>query len=116
MLHVASKYKEACETRVRERERFTAEYQRQFGRRSRIQYPEKFRRLPIFVEWLRMEVGNEAHGPNKPAIDIIEVSKLLEIAATGYRAMYDHGMHLRIRTTEEEKVSCNSAIASSVWQ
>jgi hypothetical protein len=44
------------------------------------------------------------------------VSKLPEIRATGYRAMYTNGMHLRIRSAKEEKVTCDSTVASTIWK
>jgi hypothetical protein len=63
-----------------------------------------------------VEVGEVAEGPNEPDTDVMEASKLPEIVATAYHAMYTYGMHLRIKTTEEEKLCCHSAIAASVWR
>jgi hypothetical protein len=47
--------------------------------------------------------------------DVIQSSKLPEVNATAYRHMYAHGMHFRMRDAEEEKVTCESAVASVVW-
>jgi hypothetical protein len=63
-----------------------------------------------------VEVGEIAGGPNEQDTDVMEASKFPEIVATAYRAMYAHGMHLRIKTTEEEKLCCDSALAASVWR
>jgi hypothetical protein len=61
-------------------------------------------------------VSVAAKSANKPSADVIKASYLPEMRATGYRHMYPHGMHFRIQDAEEEKVTCDSAIASSVWK
>jgi hypothetical protein len=53
---------------------------------------------------------------DKPAADVVQASKLPELDATSYRAMYTNGMHFRIKDAEEEKFTCDSAIASAVWR
>jgi hypothetical protein len=53
---------------------------------------------------------------DKPIEDVYEASRLLERVATGYRAMYVHGMHLRIRDAEEDKLTCKSRVAAAVWE
>jgi hypothetical protein len=63
-----------------------------------------------------VEVGEVVGGPNELDTDVMEASKLPEIVAIAYRAMYAHGMHLRIKTSEEEKLCCDSAIVASVWR
>jgi hypothetical protein len=50
----------------------------------------------------------------KPTQEELEESTLPEKVATSYRAMYAHGMHLRIRSAEEEKVTCDSGVAAAV--
>lgn len=59
-----------------------------------------------------MEIENATHGPNEPSVDVIEAYKLPEIEGTSYRAMYAHGMHLRVQSVEEEKVTCDSGVAA----
>jgi len=46
----------------------------------------------------------------------MEASKLPEKVATAYRAMYAHGMHLRVQSAEEDKITCDSGIAASVFR
>jgi hypothetical protein len=50
----------------------------------------------------------------KPTRDVYEASRLPEKMATGYRAMYARGMHLRIR--ELDKVTFDSGVAAAVWE
>jgi hypothetical protein len=57
---------------------------------------------------------NSPIGCMKLSQDVLQASKLPEIRATRYRAMYANGMHLRIRSAKEEKVTCDSAVASAV--
>jgi hypothetical protein len=108
------KYEIYCDDIVGERARFIVEYRRRFGRCAEIQYPQKFRALPAFAEWLRLEVARATDGDDKPSRDVIERSRLPEIVATAYHVMHAHGMHLRIYTAEEDKVTCGSAVASAV--
>ena len=46
--------------------------------------------------------------------DVFQGSRLPKKMATGYRVMYTHGMHLRIREVEQDKVTCNSGIATAI--
>jgi hypothetical protein len=96
------------------KEQFTTAYRREFGPRYRIRYPEELRSTPVFSDWLHEAVDAAWNSSTRPSQDVLEASKLSEIRATGYRAMYVNGMHLRIRTAEEEKVTCDSAIAAAV--
>jgi len=61
-----------------------------------------------------VEVQKASEGSNKPSIDVIEACKLLEKAATFYKAMYTHGMHLQVQSAEREKVTYDSGIAASM--
>jgi hypothetical protein len=45
---------------------------------------------------------------------VYEASRLPEEVATGYRAMYAHGIHLRIRETKRDKVTSDSGVAAAV--
>jgi hypothetical protein len=65
---------------------------------------------------LKEAVAATSNSGNRPSKDVIQASKLPEIRTTRYRAMYTNGMHLRILTTEEEKVTCDSAIATAMWK
>jgi hypothetical protein len=55
-------------------------------------------------------------GPNLPTLDVIEASKLPYTVATRYRAMYVHGMHLRMRPAKLSKTTCDSRVACAVWR
>jgi hypothetical protein len=46
--------------------------------------------------------------------DQVEASKLPERLATGYRAMFARGMNFRMHSAKEEKVTCDSGIASAL--
>ena len=61
-----------------------------------------------------MEVQQAIGGPNEPPLDVIEALKLPERGATSYRAMYTHGMHFRVQSAENDKVTCDSGVAASV--
>lgn len=52
---------------------------------------------------------------DKPTKDEFEESRLLEKVATAYRAMYAHGMHLQIKSVEEEKVTIDSRVVATMW-
>jgi hypothetical protein len=107
-------YEYACAGHLEGRWNFSAQYHEQHGPRSRPQYPPHLRWLLEFPEWLQVQVAEAARGPNSPALDVIEAAKLPEIVATGYRAMYVHGMHLRMRYVELSKTTCNSGVACAV--
>jgi hypothetical protein len=81
-----------------------------------IRYPEELRCVPVFCDWLQRAVATACDSSSKPSEDVIQASKLPESRATAYRAMYANGMHLMIRTAEEDKVTCDSAIAAVVWK
>jgi hypothetical protein len=61
-------------------------------------------------------VARAAEGKDMPAKDVIEASRLPEKIATSYCTMYAHGMYLRIFIAKEEKVTCDSAVASVVFK
>jgi hypothetical protein len=61
-------------------------------------------------------VAAASQSSTKPSDNVVEASKLPELQATGYHAMCANGMHLRIRTAEDEKITCDSAMASAVWK
>ena len=109
------KYAAAFNTQERERAAFTEAYIRRYGRRK---YPLELNRLPEFAEWLKEEVGKAYNSrfDDKPTEDVYESSRLPEMMATGYRAMYAHGMHLRIREAEAKKITCDSGVAAAVWE
>ena len=71
-------------------------------------------RLPEFAEWLQEEVGKAMQTDDKLTNDVFQGSRLPKKMATGYRVMYTHGMHLRIREVEQDKVTCNSGIATAI--
>jgi hypothetical protein len=52
----------------------------------------------------------------KKRSDVYEASWLPEKVAIGYRAMYAHGIHLRICEAEKEKVTFDSRVAAAVWR
>jgi hypothetical protein len=55
------------------------------------------------------------HSQSPPSQDIFEASRFPESMATSYHAIYAHGMHFRVRDAEDDKVTCDSGVASSVW-
>ena len=61
-----------------------------------------------------MDIGEVAGGPNELDTDVMEASKFPKIVAIAYHAMYAHGMHLQIKTTEEDKLCCDRVIAALV--
>jgi hypothetical protein len=70
--------------------------------------------MPAFVDWLRNEVSAAVESPFKPSADVVHASRLPKMRATGYRHMYVHRMHFRIKDAEEEKVACDSVVVASV--
>ena len=108
------KYADALDARIGERATFRQAYVQRYGRRARMQYPSGLSRLPDFAEWLQEEVGKAMQTDDKPTEDVFQASKLPERMATGYRTMYAHGMHLRIREAEQDKVTCDSGITATV--
>jgi hypothetical protein len=110
------KYAAVCEEFRTRRAEFTSEYCREFGLRGTIRYPHELEAVPQFADWLHEAVAAASQSSTKPSDDVVDASKLPELRATGYRAMYANGMHLRIRTAEEEKITCDSAVASAVWK
>jgi hypothetical protein len=93
---------------------FKRAYQECYGKQSEIHYPHPLRNVPKFVEWLHLEVGTAANTIEKPTAEELEESRLPEKVATSYRAIYVHGMHLRVRSAKAKKVTCDSGVASTV--
>jgi hypothetical protein len=112
----AKKYGEAFEARTRDRAVFREAFTMRYGRRAAIHYPSDLNCLPKFADWLKEEVGKAMQSLDKPTRDVYEASCLPEKMATGYRAMYARGMHLRIREAEEDKVTFDSGVAAAVWE
>jgi hypothetical protein len=108
------KYAETCDARARERAAFANTYAERYGRRAGIHYPSALSIVPNFSKWLKEEVECAMHTDDKLAQDVYEASKLPEAVATGYRAMYVYGMHLRIREAKEDKVTYDSGIAAAM--
>jgi hypothetical protein len=88
----------------------------QWGINMAVVYPDDLERLPIFSLWLSDAVAFLMISEEKPTNDQLQASKLLERVATTYRAMFAKGMHLRVRSAEEEKVTCDSGVASSIFR
>lgn len=107
-------YSVACEEREFLCQNFRKQRGHRFGRQSAVQYPEHCHNLPNFAEWLKQEVQGRRSEPRRLSVDVQEALKLPEIIATAYRAMYAHGMHLRVQSAEEEKVTSDSGVAASV--
>ena len=109
-------YAQAYNARVGDRAAFREAFIQMFGRRQAMRYPSDLNRLPEFADWLREEVGKAYNLDDKPTVDVYEGSRLPNVMATGYRAMYAHGMHLRIRGAEVEKVTCDSGVAAAIYE
>ena len=58
----------------------------------------------------------DSKSSNELSEDVIQATNLPEIRVTGYCAMFAHGMHIRIQTMEEEKITCDSTIACVMWK
>ena len=116
MIVFCRKYAAAYTARAAERAAFREAFIRRYGRRASVRYTTDLKTLPEFVDWLKEEVGKAYMSDDKPTVDVYESSRLPEIMATAYRAMYAHGMHLRIRGAEEDKVTCDSGVAAAVWE
>jgi hypothetical protein len=86
------------------------------GRNVAVIYPDGLKPLPKFSVWLSTAISDSTESDDKPSANQVEASKLPEQQATAYRAMYARGMHLRVRSAEEEKVTCDSEIASSIFR
>jgi hypothetical protein len=112
--HLCRKYEDVCVERARRRAAFKRAFQERYGRRAKIHYPNTITNVPGFAKWLEHEVGAAANSVDKPSQEEIEESRLPEKMGTTYRAMYAHGMHLRIRSAEEEKVTYDSGVAAAV--
>ena len=110
------KYATDYSARIAARATFNEAFRQRFRRRATIHYPSDLARLPKFAEWLKDEVEKANNSDEKPSVDVYQSSRLPETMGTGYRAMYVHGMHLRIRGAEEDKVTCNSGVAAAVWE
>ena len=98
----------------RSRAAFSRAHQERYGRQRHIYYPQDLQNVPKFQDWLLQGIEAATNSEEKPSAEEVQESRLPETVATSYRAMYAHGMHLRIRTAEEEKVTCDSAVAAAV--
>ena len=110
------KYAAAQNARAGARAAFKQAYRERYGRREKVIYTLDLNPLSEFAEWLKVEVEKANNSVEKPILDVYQSSKLPEPIATGYRAMYAHRMHLRIRGAEEEKITCDSGVAAVVWE
>jgi hypothetical protein len=112
---VSREYEKARTTRSRERQEFRTVHPSRRGRPLRP-YPETLSPLPEFADWLTEEVNRaEMSGQEVPEM-VKDSAKLPSVEATAFRAMKAHGMHLRIRSAEEDKRTCDSSIAASFLQ
>jgi hypothetical protein len=64
---------------------------------------------------LEQEISAAANGLDKPLDDEFKESRLPEKVAPAYRAMYAYGMHLRIKSAKEEKITSDIGVAFAVW-
>jgi hypothetical protein len=65
---------------------------------------------------LRNTIAEAANTLEKPTEEEVEESRLPKKVGTAYWAMYAHGMNMRIKSAEEEKVTCDSGVTSAVWR
>jgi hypothetical protein len=79
-------------------------------------YLEELYKMPALANWLRMIVLIATGTMDRSYVDVSEASQLPEMVATDFCYMYAHGMHFRIRNAKEEKVTCDSTLASSMWR
>lgn len=102
-LYNCRKYQAACANRIAARDAFTMEHQKQYGIRSHIHFPKTCRLLLRFLEWLRLEIDRAKQTDNPPSKDTFEASRVPELVAIAYRAMYAHGIYFRVLSAEDDK-------------
>lgn len=79
-------------------------------------YPRHLSSLPKFPKWLRLEVDRLiAEGREIPEM-VRESSRPPSLEATAFRSMKAHKMHLRVRSAEEHKLTCDSTVAATFLQ
>jgi hypothetical protein len=105
-----------CADRADECAAFMRAFHDRYGRHANIHYPHALRAIPKFAEWLQEEVEAAANSTEKPLANEFEESKPPEQVATSYRAMYAHGMYFRIKSAEDDKVTCDSGVAAAIWR
>jgi hypothetical protein len=112
MIQMRRQYWVAWAARVAAREDFRRSHPARVGRRY-IPYPPELKAYPPFSEWLLHEVSlAEDRGEIVPP-DVLESSRLPQRRATAYRAMWAHGMHFRVRSSEEQRVTADSGVAAT---
>ena len=109
----------AFEEAKTERERQRLEFRRANPNRRGRPVPAYLRclsSLPKFSEWLPIEVDRLiAEGREIPEM-VRESSRPPSLEATVFRSMKAYGMHLRVRSAEEHKLTCDSAVAATFLQ
>jgi hypothetical protein len=66
------------------------------------------------MDWLKHAISEVVNNRKKSNNEEFEESRLPKKVGTAYCAMYVHGMHLRIKSAEEENVTYDSGVASVV--
>jgi hypothetical protein len=76
-------------------------------------YPDDLPAIPPFPTWLTTEVERVV-AARFVVLDMVkESSKLPSSEATAFRSMKAHGMHLRVRSVEDDKITCDSSVAAT---
>jgi hypothetical protein len=98
--------------RTRERQQFRSANPSRRGRPMQP-YPPNMLNLPAFVEWMAAEVERaDAASVNVPKM-VKDSAKLPSSEAIAFRAMKAHGMHLRVRSAEQDKNTYDSTVAAT---
>jgi hypothetical protein len=114
-LGVCSKYQRAKTRRGRERQEFREAHSFRHGR-HREPFPENLSPLPSFVGWLNAEVDAAVASSYEVPEMVRDSSKLPRAEATAFRSMKAHGMHLRVRSAEEDNATSDSTVAATFLQ
>jgi hypothetical protein len=108
-------YHEARTERKRDREQFRIAHPLRRGRPA-VPYPQRLGTLPVFPEWLNGEV-EQAQATGSYVADMVkESSKLPSMEAMAFRSMKAHGMHIRVRSAEEDKSTSDSSVTATYMQ
>jgi hypothetical protein len=81
-----------------------------------VPYPQRLGTLPVFPEWLNGEVERAQVVGSYVADMVKESSKFPTMEATTFRSMKAHRMHIRVRSTEEDKSTFDSSVTATYMQ
>ena len=75
-------------------------------------YPPELAEMPLFAEWLRIEVDARKEEGHEISEDVEDTSKPPSLQAQRFKSMYAYGYHYRVRSAEETITkTCDSGVA-----